>query len=504
MINNAYELFLTRYPEYEKKRRGLPFPGKRPDGKDFFPDTKLIDDTFTFSNGLYSYEDIIDKRLKPFNAGAGSPLRYKPFPLAAEALQSVSTSDELSQYQLAAGDLECRVSIAEAMESEGFGFGEEKKIGPDNIIFTNSTTEAFDYIVKLIARPYDAVIFTGPTYGLFVYIPERNNAISVIMPLFECEGWIASPERLERTIKETNTKLECLKTDYKLSYQPQVVAFVNINPSNPTGKVMGQEYKSLLTDLHDVCKRHGVWIIDDIIYQEITYNPLNKPLALASIDCIKDNIITIIGPSKCYGLAGARAGMVIADDLIIRGIRPIIFQHMDSTSLCIGKVLQACYSKGGRHNREYEHYFSCLNAEYKRKSQLMRLLVEGVKNIPEKDKEHLIQIVKDASPDSWEELITPIEDIRVAGNIIPESGFFMMLDFSASVGKHYKDITIKTDSDIMYFYYINAYVKMLMGKSIAWPRNNEIVSRVSFAIDDRDIVIMIKQMKDAAKLLKRG
>lgn len=94
-MNLAIEGLLKKNPELKKKRRGLPGTGSRPDQLPFFSDLKKIDDAFVYSNSLYALEDTIDKSLKLFNAGAGSPLRTQPFPLASENLNKINSCEEL-------------------------------------------------------------------------------------------------------------------------------------------------------------------------------------------------------------------------------------------------------------------------------------------------------------------------------------------------------------------------------------------------------------------------
>lgn len=493
---------IERFPALDKKRRGLPETGVRNDGLDFFSDVKIIDDAFKYSNSLYALEDKIDKRLTLYNAGAGSPMRTKPFPLAVRAIVECIEDDEWSQYQIAAGDINCRKTIAEFLNKNNFYSGRGiGTINEDNIIFTDSTTEAFYLLLQVIVRPYDVILFTGPTYGLFTYIPERLGAISRIMPLAEADSWFVNPRTLEEYISSINNEMINFAKKNNLSYTPRVVAFLNINPHNPTGKVMGINQKSLLEQIALICKQKGAFVIDDIIYKELCYDQNNIALPMGTLPNMDGNIITLMGVSKSYGLAAARAGMIVADERIIRGIRNKIFQQMDSTPLYLGKILQAVFCNSKERDAVYCSYFNKVRNDYIRKWKLMHALVIGIDYFNVDDKGWILDVVKEVCGDKARYVLQPIPQIRIAGNIIPESGFFVLLDFSASKGMHYKDVYIQTERDILYYYYVYAYVKLLMGKSIGWP-GKEFVARVSFAFEDRDIVLMMKQMKDAANQLE--
>lgn len=493
---------LEHRPELAKHRRGLPGTGKRQDNQEFFEELKLIDDAFIYSNSLYAIEHLIDPDLVPYNAGGGSPLRVHPFPPASKALCKIADSELLSQYQHAAGDIECRESVAAYLQNCSFSYNSDKGISSDNIIFTDSTTEAFYILIKLISRPYDVVLFTGPTYGLFAYIPEHANAISRFLPLRQEDGWLVNPALLMEKIKEINAELIELAKLKRLSYIPKVIAFLNINPGNPTGKVMGKAQIPILQAVIQVCAEEGVFVIDDIIYRELCFDSEDPAIPLATLGIEHSNVVTLMGLSKAYGLAGARAGMIVADKVIIRGARDFIFQQMDSTPFYVGQLLKAAFDPSRACQEAHREYFTALHRQYVHKWQLIRALIEGVVAVDETERDHIAGVVHSLYGDAAYLILKPIPEIQIAGGIIPQSGFFVLLDFTKMRGKRYEDVCIKTERDVLYFYYRYAHVKLLMGKSIAWPKEDEFIARVSFAMADSDIIHMIKQMKDAVRKLQ--
>lgn len=500
--DTAIDFLLEMHPELSKKRRGLPRTGSRKDGLPFFPDTHRIDSSFAYSNSLYSYEHLIDKSLKCFNAGAGSPLKTAPFPPSSKALAEIADSEELSQYPIAAGDIQCRESIARYLSEEGFRHETEEqgRISADNIIFVNSTTEGFSFVLSVITRPYDVVLFTGPTYGLFVYLPERLDAISKIIPLKEEDGWLPSPKVLNETIACTNKELESFGSKLGLPYAPRVAAYVNINPNNPTGKIMGIAEKPRLEAISEICSTWGVFIIDDIIYRDVCFDPQNVPVPLSTLDNPKRNIITLMGLSKSFGLAGVRAGMIIADRTVIRGVRDKVFQNMDSTPLTTAHIMRATFSHEPLVNEEYEAYFGELNRKYREKWKLLKFLVEGEGFDNPRDHDQIEQKIFHCLNDNYRDAMKPIPEIRIVESIVPEAGFFAILDFSYMKGRTYEGELIESDRDVLRFFYLHAYVKLLMGSSIGWPMRDKIIARVSFAFEDEDIIRMIAQMKNAIRL----
>lgn len=497
----AIERLLEKSPELRKKRRGLPGTGLRKDNLPFFADLKIIDDAFVYSNSLYALEDSIDKSLTLFNAGAGSPLRTPPFPTAAESLKNIANCEEFSQYQLAAGNEEYRKIIAEYLSNQGFNY-QDNTVNANNIIFNDSTTESFNLIVDVIARPFDVILFSGPTYGLFCYIPERHNAITKIVPLSEEDNWKVNPCVLEQYIIQLQDELHIVQNNFALEYTPRVAAYININPSNPTGRIMGKNDENRLISLKKLSKKYGFFIIDDIIYRDLSFPGKQLALPLATIEGSNDNIITMMGASKAYGLAGARAGMIVADEIVIRGIRNLVFQLMDSTPLYVGAILSSIFNTSEERNQCYQNYFSSLNQEYYEKWLLVKGMVCGSDSLDASEQRVLNTILSGFSEDKKKEILSPIPRIKFAGNIEPESGFFALLDFTGLRGLRYKDLIINTERDILLFFYLYAYTKLLMGASIGWPHRNEFIARVSFAMDDSALIHMFSQIRNAVKLLK--
>ena len=331
----------------ERAVRGLPNLGSRPDNQRFSPEVLRIYNAFElYGNNLYELENDRIKGLSSRSLGGGSPMKTPSFPLCREALIDTIVEDDLSDYPMAAGDEQSRKEISEYLKREGF----ESKDGidEDNIIFTVSTTQAFNMVLSLIARPYDVVLMTGPNYGLFTFAPERTaNATVEILPLSAEDDWYVNPQKLAQRIDEINAKL---KERFKgvLDYTPRVVAFLNENPHNPLGKIMNENNRQILEGIGDVCLERGVFVIDDIIYRDLTFDRdhLSKPMGTYSK--YFDNTITITGLSKAYGLASIRAGMIVANKIIIRGIRNRIFQGMDSSPVLQGKALAGAFNASDR------------------------------------------------------------------------------------------------------------------------------------------------------------
>lgn len=81
-------------------------------------------------------------------------------------------------------------------------------------------------------------------------------------------------------------------------------------------------------------------------------------------------------------------------------------------------------------------------------------------------------------------------------NLIPESGFFTLLDFSKLKGKKYNGNVIRNDNDLFKFLFNEARTKVITGNAIMWPYN-ELIIRITFSIDDKKIVSALLLIKKA-------
>ena len=496
---------LDLYPYLENTVKGLPNLGKRLDGSDFSCDVFKIYDAFElYGNDIYSLENDKIKNMSSKSLGGGSPMRTKPFKGCKKEINKFLKCNKLSDYPMAAGDEQARKNVCSYLLKEGFK--SDGGISHNNIIFTVSTTDAFNLIMKLIARPYDVILMTGPNYGLFTFVPERAaNATVKILPLSSDDNWFVNPQKLEERIDEINKELE---QEYKgkLSYTPKVVAFLNENPHNPLGKVMNKKNSYLLEKIGDICLKKGVFVIDDIIYRDLTYDRENLALPMGTYKKFFENTITITGLSKSYGLASIRSGMIIASEIIIRGIRNLIFQNMDSSPVLQGKALAGAFNDTSRRYREYEKYFKHIMKEYEYRLKLLIALVEGINTI--NDTCLRSKITKDVKKYcgckyDYRTILEGIPNVNVVKNSIPESGFFVLLDYTKLKGKVSKNgRKIVDEKELLKHFYENEKIKLILGQSISWPEENKLIGRVTTALSRKDLVLYFSAMNDCVKDLR--
>lgn len=503
-LPESLKRIIEKNPNLEHHVRGLPNLGENLINGKFSNEVNKIYDAFgLYGNELYILENDRTKNIPSRSLGGGSPMRTPPFPLCKEALIDTISSDELSDYPMAAGDEDSRKNIVDYLKQEGFK--SNNGISENNIIFTVSSTHAFNIISSIIARPNDVILMTGPNYGLFTFVPERISGATVeILPLSEEDDWYVNPQKLSNRIDEINLELKEKYGD-SLGYTPKVVAFLNENPHNPLGKVMNESNKEILEGIGNVCLSKGVFVIDDIIYRDLTYDRDNLAKPMGSYEKFFDNTITITGLSKSFGLASIRSGMVVANEIIIRAIRNKIFQTMDSSPILQGKALSAAFNASSKRNKEYEKYFNPIIKEYKYRLELLKVLINGLDVI--KDNEIRTKIEKDIRNYSFgynlNNILEGIPNVDFVKGTLPDSGFFEILDFSKFKNKEAENgRIISNEKELLKYMYEEEKIKLILGQSISWPNSEQLIGRVTTALSREDLVEHFSAMNKCLRKLR--
>lgn len=506
--STAIQRLLRENPMLKERRFGLPYVGARLDKEEFNPTVQEIADAIDFYGYEVRDENIVNK--KDINLGDGNPLKYEPFgPSIKEMIKSLE-SGEMYKYPYTEGDDNIRKELLKYIEQEGFINTEpydyddidDKGLSVHNITFLPSTSITFNIIINIISKPGDVILIPGPNYGLFTIRAERAGAEVEILPLSKEDNFLVNPEKLANTIDEINNSLQRVY-NRRHGYVPRVVAFLNANPNNPTGKVMGEKDVELLTQISQICLERGVFVIDDMVYRDITFDENNIAKPIATIPGMFRNTITLFGLSKSYGMASLRAGFLIADEIIIREVINRIFQEMDSSPDIVGRALMGAFNDSEERNKEYKKYFTKLRKLYIHKYQILKALVEGIDAIKDKNKkEEITKIVEQyTSKKESTTLLKGLPYTKFPDNLEPEAGFFAILDFTELKGKNFRGQPIKTEKDLLEFFYKTNRLRFLIGQSISWPYPKELVGRITFALEDKELIEAISLINNSLQQL---
>lgn len=210
-----------------------------------------------------------------------------PLPNILVNASAEAVKEGINYYTHFNGIEDLRYSIAKKLkEFNNINIGTEK-----NIVVTCGATGALYSSCLALLNPGDEVILFEPFYGYHQYTLYALDLIPIYIEL--------SPPNWNFNINE----LEMVTTS-------KTKAIIINTPSNPCGKVFTKEELNILGDF---CIKHDLIIFTDEIYEYFTYDG-NKHISPASIEKIKDRVVTISGYSKTFSITGWRIGYSIAND----------------------------------------------------------------------------------------------------------------------------------------------------------------------------------------------
>ncbi|MEW5894243.1 MAG: pyridoxal phosphate-dependent aminotransferase [Candidatus Omnitrophota bacterium] len=145
------------------------------------------------------------------------------------------------------------------------------KLSADQIFLTSSTSEAYSFLFRLLADPYDGVIFPKPSYPLFEFLSDLHDLNWATYQLVYENGWRLD-EVLFRSAMENNPK-----------------AIVLVNPNNPTGSCLN---KGELDLIYSAAALSDAPIICDEVFLDYSFDETKEIRTLAGR---KDHLTFVLG-----------------------------------------------------------------------------------------------------------------------------------------------------------------------------------------------------------------
>ena len=234
----ALEEYINNYPDSISNYKKI---GRRRDRKEFYPAVKKIEDGYNLLyRDLHKYDSNgVTELIEYSSVRSGTPMRTKPFPMCREYAIRMLMSKYLYRYPaISDKSLGCQ-NFINYLVREGFEL--EKcdgydGLGVDNIVFTYSTTHAFNMIIQTLCKPEDVVIMTGPNYGLFAVEPEKIDARVEILDLSPEDNWYVNPQKLDKKIDDIKA-LDIF--DYECNKIKRVMDEVYIDSLVTKDKIVG-------------------------------------------------------------------------------------------------------------------------------------------------------------------------------------------------------------------------------------------------------------------------
>lgn len=197
------------------------------------------------------------------------------------------------------------------------------------LVKTPGVVTALAMAVKAYTEPGDAVLIQLPVYYPFAEVIEDNGRRVVSNTLYRGED-----NRYHMDFEDFEEKI----------VQHKVKLFLLSNPHNPVGRVWTAEE---LTQLGDLCVKHGVIVVSDEIHEDFVFQGKHQVFAGLKKE-YEERCIVCTSPSKTFNLAT----MVLSNIFIPnRDLRKRFRKQLDAAGISqLGVMgLIACetaYSRG--------------------------------------------------------------------------------------------------------------------------------------------------------------
>jgi DNA-binding transcriptional MocR family regulator len=231
--------------------------------------------------------DAEDGALKP---GCGwLPADWMPNDALRRALRSLARSgdDLLAYYGTTQGSLALRRLLLGRFAEEGV------EAGPDQVMLTNTGTQALDLVCRFVLRPGDTVLIDDPCYFNFQALLRAHQVRIVGVPYKPVGPDIAAFETV-------------LAAEHPRLY------ITNSALHNPTGAMLSPQTAHRLLN---ATARHDVTIIEDDIFADFEPEPSSRLAALGGLD----RVVRIGSFSKTLS-ASVRCGYIAARPDWIEGL----------------------------------------------------------------------------------------------------------------------------------------------------------------------------------------
>lgn len=171
----------------------------------------------------------------------------------------------------------------------------------DWMIFTTGVVPAISSIVRRIAHIGDNVLVQEPVYNIF-YNSIENNGRHVLSSDLQFDG--------------QNYHVDWQDLEEKLAL-PLTTLMIFCNPHNPIGKVWSHEEVQKIADL---CHKHHVVLLSDEIHGDLVRKGEGYTPSFSVAGSARDNVISLVSPSKTFNAAALHAATAIVPDENLRNM----------------------------------------------------------------------------------------------------------------------------------------------------------------------------------------
>jgi aspartate aminotransferase len=190
-------------------------------------------------------------------------------------------------------------------------------LSPERIAVTGSGVSALMLAAQMIIAPGDRVVMVTPIWPNIAEIPRILGGNVERVPLTVANGrWSLDLDRLLAALT------------------PQTRMLVVNSPANPTGWTIDASDQRVLLD-H--CRRHGIWILSDDVYERLVFGPQTLAPSFLSLIEPEDRLMSVNSFSKAWSMTGWRVGWITAPEALMPDFAKVI----EYNTSCVPDFVQA-------------------------------------------------------------------------------------------------------------------------------------------------------------------
>jgi aspartate aminotransferase len=221
--------------------------------------------------------------------GAGEPDFATPEPVKAAAHAALDAN--FTRYTPPAGIVELRRAIADRYrEDYGVDYKEQE------VIVTAGGKQALYNTAMVLFEPGDEVITHAPYWPTLTEQIKLADATPVLVRTYAEEGFAIRAQSI----------LDAMT--------PRTKAIIINSPCNPTGALIAE---SELTAIAEAAAARQIWVIVDLCYEKLIYDPIPHNLPRILARTCRDLTVLCGSSSKAYAMTGWRCGWQIGPANVI-------------------------------------------------------------------------------------------------------------------------------------------------------------------------------------------
>lgn len=213
--------------------------------------------------------NVGDTWFTPFEGGRMEDLRASDYP-------------ELNRYTATRGIAPLIDAIVEKLRARN-GLACERA----SVMVTAGATAGLSCAVGMLAAPEEEVLILAPFWPLIRGIAQTFGVRPVEVPFFD---------RVDSAQAAVDT--------VRAHLSPKSVALYVSTPSNPTGRVIPEDWLCALAEL---ARRENLWLLSDEVYEDYVYEGRHVSLGRFA----PERTLSAYSFSKAYGMAGNRTGYLV-------------------------------------------------------------------------------------------------------------------------------------------------------------------------------------------------